>query len=86
MCDSGATHIGQRAHVCAESCVFFKIANANELLKGTDACMVLLLSVLCVNSDPFTHTAENRRLASHPLPDEMHLKSIACTAYNKPLS
>ncbi len=88
VCDSGVMHTWHTARRprVHHSCVFSKSAYANEPLKATDACTALLLSLLCVNSDQFAHTAANRRFTSHPPSAEMHLKSTACTAPNKLLS
>lgn len=76
-------HMTILKHLWVESCAFAKTLYANEPLRGTDACTLLLLSLLCVNSDQFTHTEANRRLTSHPFPARKHfrkhLKSTACT-------
>lgn len=81
------THMGTRrsTHTRADLCVF-KNAYANQPLKGSGACMALLLSLLCVKSDQFNpqqQTGSSPRAIFQP---KCILKSTACTVWTKPPS
>jgi len=83
-CDHGVMHIWDSAHPPTRVCLImrvFKSSYANEPLKGTDACgALLLLSLLCANSDQFTPHGSKQAPELTPSFSQNAWKSTACTA------